>query len=238
MSVCSQTHRDGGLSFDAVIFDFDGVLAASARIKSDAFRTVYADYGPQVIEAVVAYHAAHEGISRVIKIKHCHKEFLGIDLDDQALASVVKSYQQVVEGKVVACPWVEGAKDFLEFCYGKVPLIVASGTPEDELLRIVSARGMSHYFTAVRGSPDLKEVIVNNAATSFGFEPSAALFLGDAMTDYDAAQACGCRFIGIVEKGRENTFPAGTMVIPDLNSLPSTFEVSDNKVKMEKSNKV
>ncbi len=216
------------LPFDAVIFDFDGVLAASALIKSDAFRSVYADYGPEIIEAVVAYHAAHEGISRVIKIKHCHKELLGIDLDDQALARVVKTYQDNVESKVIACPWIAGARDFLELCHGKVPLIVASGTPQDELLRIVSARGMANYFTAVRGSPDTKEVIVNGAAKSYGFDPSAALFLGDAMTDFKAASVCGCRFIGIVATGSKNTFPPDTTVLPDLVSLTEMFDLSDN----------
>jgi len=202
--------------FEAIIFDFDGVLADSTHIKTTAFRSVYKQYGDSVVDAVVAYHAAHEGISRVVKIKHCHKEYLGIDLDDQALAEVVSTYQDIVETKVIECDWIEGARELLDSVYQKIPLFVASGTPQDELRRIVDARGMSHYFTETRGSPDKKDVIVRDVAIRFGFNPTNALFLGDAMTDYHAAMACNCPFIGVVAHDRENPFPENSQTVENL----------------------
>ena len=211
-------------SYEAIIFDFDGVLTDSATIKSAAFRSLYASYGTEIVEAVVAHHAAHEGISRVVKIKHCHKEFLGIDLDDQALASIVGDYQDIVENQVIASDWIEGARELLEFVQGRIPLIVASGTPEDELMRIVAARGMTHYFTEVRGSPDKKEMIVQGAAKQYGFDPHRALFLGDAMTDYHAAENCGCPFIGIVSNPGKNSFPDNAETVQNLFSILERFK--------------
>lgn len=211
------------LPFDAIIFDFDGVLADSAQIKSDAFHSLYDEYGPEVLTAVLDYHAAHEGISRVIKIRHCHKELLGIDLDEEGLKALVRRYQSVVERKVIASAWIGGVRDFLDLCLGKVPMIVASGTPEDELRRIVAARGMDRYFAEVCGSPDPKDVIIRNAAEQYEFDPCSALFLGDAMTDYNAARSCGCRFIGVVSGGRKSPFPDGTAIVPDLVNIAATF---------------
>ncbi len=212
--------------YQAVFFDFDGVLADSAQIKAQAFRSLYEEHGPDIVEAAVAHHAAHEGVSRVIKIAYCHREFLGIDLDDAALSALVQRYQAIVEHQVIACDPIEGALEFLEFCHGAAPLFVASGTPQDELRRIVSARGMEHYFTEVRGSPDTKDVIVRAASAQHGFDPSKALFLGDAMTDHDAARACGCEFIGVVAAGRDSPFPGGTPVVPNLGVLLVTLQSS------------
>jgi phosphoglycolate phosphatase-like HAD superfamily hydrolase len=211
------------IPFDVIFFDFDGVLADSAQIKTNAFSTLYEGFGREALASALEYHAAHEGISRVVKIKHCHKNFLGIDLDEHDLGVLVQQYQNIVELAVIDSDWIDGARELLEHCQGQVPLFVASGTPEDELHRIVAARGMDQYFTEVRGSPDTKEVIVRDAADRYEFDPASALFLGDAMTDYNAARTCGCRFIGVVCGDRKNPFPDSTAIVPDLVNIAATF---------------
>src|SRR5690606_22889470 len=39
----------------AVIFDFDGVILESVKVKTDAFKELFSDY-PEHLEAIVAYH--------------------------------------------------------------------------------------------------------------------------------------------------------------------------------------
>ena len=78
MTNAEVTPRD----IDAVFFDFDGVLVESNEVKIDAFRRLYASYGEEVVEKVIAEHVRHEGVSRVVKLERFHREFLGIDLDE------------------------------------------------------------------------------------------------------------------------------------------------------------
>lgn len=203
----------------AIFFDFDGVLAESIDIKERAFRDLYAEFGPEVEAAALAHHKANEGISRLHKIRHCHKALLGIELDDQGVAALGRRYSDRVEDAVIACDWVAGARAFLEAHHGKLPMFVVSGTPDDELKRVVGGRGMTHFFTSVHGSPPRKPPIVSGLLDAHGLSASSSVFVGDAMTDYDAARATGVDFIGRVAPGRESPFPAGTRTLSDLTTL-------------------
>jgi len=172
-----------------------------------------------VLDDVIAYHVAHEGISRIEKIFHCHKNFLGIELSEDQLAELAVTYSALVKQVVINCDSVPGALDFLEEHSADLPMFVASGTPEGELQDIVEGRGLSHHFTSVHGSPAHKAPIVNERLQLHGLDRNQCLFVGDAMTDYVAAKDTGLAFIGRVGQGHANPFPEGTTIITDLTQL-------------------
>ena len=89
-------------------------------------------------------------------------------------------------------------------------LFIVSGTPQEELVRIVDRRGLARHFAGVFRTPAEKPELIRAAA---------CVFLGDAMTDHDAAEACGVPFIGRVAAGSPDPFPSGTNVIRDLTEL-------------------
>ena len=192
------------------------MLAESAAIKSDAFKSLYREFGAPVLSKAMAYHSRHEGISRVRKIEYCHKHFLGIEPDRSQLDKLCQRYSEAVKQAVMDCPWVEGAKPLLEAVSDEIDCFIASGTPEDELKDIVKARNMGRYFKGVYGSPRLKEDIVSNVLNRFHYDVNACVFIGDAMTDYHAAQKSSMKFFGRVPPGKKSPFPQGTRTITDL----------------------
>ena len=211
--------RNKAIRYDALFFDFDGVLVESAEIKTQAFRALYAEYGDDVIAEVVAHHGEHEGISRVEKIHYCHKEFLGEDLSEADLGMWAVQYSNAVVDAVVDCPGVPGSINLLKRNLGARKMFVVSGTPQTELRDVVERRGMTHFFDAVCGSPRRKEPIVEELLAQFDLAANRCLFIGDAMTDYRAAQATGLDFIGRVGAGTDSPFPEGTLVATDLTEL-------------------
>ena len=56
--------------FEAIFFDFDGVLVESVDIKTTAFARLYAGHGEPVADAVVAYHRQNMGTSRFVKFRY------------------------------------------------------------------------------------------------------------------------------------------------------------------------
>lgn len=212
------------MRFDAIFFDFDGVLAESADIKTDAFRDLYGEFGEAVVDKCVAHHTHHAGISRVRKIAHYHKTFLGRELSSVELDQWVQRYSDIVEDKVINAPAVPGAVEFLDAFKGRLKLYVISGTPEDELVRIVAARGWADYFDEVHGSPRLKPDIVDDIVAREGLDKGRILFVGDAMTDYDAARDTNVAFLGRVAPNHDDAFPAGTRTVADLTGLATYVE--------------
>jgi len=200
----------------AIFFDFDGVIVDSNSIKTDAFVTLFRDYDDKIVKEIVAYHRQHGGISRVEKIQYAHKHLIQKPLTEEELALYAARYSELVVEKVINIQWIPGAKEFLDSNQGGLPIFVISGTPEDELKHIIEHRKMSCYFEEVLGSPIRKPVHIRNLLSEYSLVPERCVFVGDALTDFNAARETGLQFIGI--QG-EVTFPQGTIVLPDCRGL-------------------
>jgi phosphoglycolate phosphatase-like HAD superfamily hydrolase len=207
------------MSFDAIVFDFDGVLVESVDVKTQAFAALYSPYGTDVVRLVVGWHLAHGGVSRFQKFRHFHSEFLRRELGEVEEQELGRRFSQLVEDAVVASAWVPGALEFLEVHHLRLPLYVASGTPHDELQRIVLRRGMAGYFRSVFGSPASKGEILSSILSATGYSPQRVLMVGDATTDYEGALQAGTAFVGRVPEGAQNPFPPETPILTTLESL-------------------
>ena len=199
-----------------VFLDFDGVILDSVDIKTRAFKELFKEYEDQVVRQVMDYHRLHGGISRVEKIRHAHAEFIGNPLSEAALAEWSARFSDLVVEKVVAAPWIPGAREFLEQAHRDLPLFVVSGTPEEELAEVIRRRDMTYYFTEICGSPAKKPEHVNRVIERYGLDRELCFFVGDAFTDFDTAQETGLNFIGI--QG-DVEFPKDTIVLEDCREL-------------------
>ena len=196
--------------WQAVFFDFDGVIADSTPVKARAFATLFAPFGPQVQEAVVRYHLDNGGMPRLEKIRHCHCVIAGQPIDEQNLKALGQHFAALVRDEVVAAPFIDGALSSLQQLQrARVPCFVVSGTPVAEMCDIVERKGLSPYFNEVHGSPQVKAVIVADILTRHQLAPDRCLFIGDALADYQAAQSNGLHFLGIVPQGEVSRFPVG-----------------------------
>jgi phosphoglycolate phosphatase-like HAD superfamily hydrolase len=204
---------------DAWFFDFDGVILESVDIKTQAFAKLYEDYGKSVVEKVVAYHLKHGGVSRYEKFRYFHQEILGITLNLQDEERLGLQFNELVEQLICECAWVPGAKELLEINRGRTPMFVISGTPEEELRRIVERRDMKCFFKGVFGSPRHKGELISMVVSEHKLDPQRCIMIGDAITDYDGAQEAGVHFIGRVGKNIRNPFPVNTVIETDLRPL-------------------
>lgn len=201
--------------WQAVFWDFDGVVLDSVHVKTKTFARMFSAYGPDIERAVVDYHIAHGGVSRFEKFKYYYQHLLKRSLSDQELATLGEGFSRMALKEVLASPFIPGALETLQDLSRKgIPSYVVSGTPDAEVRHIVSARELAAHFVEVHGSPRKKAEILADILERKRYTPEECLFLGDAMTDYDAAQAVGTRFLGIVPEGEPSPFPDGTAVSP------------------------
>jgi HAD superfamily hydrolase (TIGR01549 family) len=204
----------------ALFFDFDGVLVDSTAVKTNSYREIFKPYGTDVVTKVIAHHQVNAGISRVDKIDYAHKHILDVPYSSESVTRDVETYSNLVFEKVVQADWIPGAEWFVASQLGQVPLFIISGTPHEELLEIVRRRNMAHFFQEIHGSPPKKPARIRDIVSRHHLEIEACVFIGDALTDYDAARETGMDFIGIRS---EVDFPEGTMVLPDCNDLAKTI---------------
>ena len=186
------------MRYEAFFFDFDGVLADSVEVKTEAFAKLYEPYGSEVVAQVIDHHRRHGGMTRTDKFRHYHSNYLGRTLGDEEMAELCRKFSELVVDKVVAAPEINGAGEFLRKWRSRLPCFVISATPQEEIRQIVERRGMMGCFKEVLGAPASKEDNLKRLLNQFHLNPSKCCLFGDAESDYRAAQACGVEFIGIV----------------------------------------
>lgn len=208
------------IDWQAIIFDFDGVVVESGKIKTQAFAELYRPYGADIVATVVQFHTQNGGMSRYRKFRHFQEHFLHQPpLTEAEEKQLDIRFSELVVEAVIAAEAVPGAIELIRQQSQKTPLFVASGTPEVELKVIVERRGLTPYFTAVRGAPALKKTIIAEILSAHNLKPEAVLMIGDAMADLEGAQANNTAFLGRVFPGDPNPFPAHIEVVPDLRGL-------------------
>lgn len=184
----------------AIFLDFDGVICESCQIKNDAYYNSYREFGDEIASKVLEYHLQHGGVSRVKIFPIAHRMFLNREIGEEEHKMMCERFTAWVEQEVVKAPLVEGVEDFLKEWQGKAKIFVSSGTPQDEMRRIVAAKGLDKYFTEVLGSPTLKAEHVRTMLQKYSISKSDALFVGDAITDRDAASDAGVKFIARISQ--------------------------------------
>ena len=213
-----------------LIFDFDGVILESVDVKGWAFQKIFEDY-PRRQEQILAYHYEHGGLPRANKIRHILKEILKLSYDDAIVAKYCERFGELVFKRVVDSPFVPGAREALEIFQGRFLTFVVSGTPHEEMNRVVDARGLRSYFSAVYGSPVMKDERTGMILAEHGLAPREVLWIGDATSDLQAAAKYGIRFVLRSWPGNEGIFRHARtdFRMDDLTGLPSLIQQLQEK---------
>ena len=184
----------------ALVFDCDGVLLDSNRLKTDSFRDCLLDAGHAAdhVEAFLVLQKRSFGLSRYRLFEMFFTEILGRDVDRNACDALIAAFGEKCRLGYLACAETEGCRPVLERLQTQYRLYVASGSDEAELRDVFAARDLARYFVDISGSPTPKKAHLQRIAAAEsapGGEP--IWFVGDAKADYDAAQASAARFLFI-----------------------------------------
>lgn len=203
----------------AVFFDFDGIIVESTGIKTKAFARLFAAEGQEAARKIVEYHMQNAGVSRYEKFRFIYKEILGRPLNETEFRSLCDIFSRIVRDEVVQAPYVKGALEFIETFASKYKFLIISATPQEEIEEIIEKRGINRFFSAIYGSPKEKNDAVKEALKNEGIEAQSAAYVGDALSDFLAADSNNVKFICRIHDN-ENIFKDITCLkIKDLRGF-------------------
>ena len=105
---------------------------------------------------MIDLHRRHGGLPRRQKLRIICEDMLGLTVDDDEIQRLSIEYGRLADDAMMACPFTPGGQEFLQAYAPRYPLFIASGTPEDEMQRLVGRQGdelsSSQAYTARRGT--------------------------------------------------------------------------------------
>lgn len=185
--------------YATLVFDCDGVVLNSNKVKTEAFLEAALPYGRPAAEAMVEYHVANGGISRYKKFAYFLDEIVpkyseantGPDLD-----SLLESYANQVREGLMTCEIAPGLQE-LRNKTSNARWLIASGGDQMELRDVFQKRCIDHFFDGgIFGSPDPKEAIIAKQLSKENVM-TPAIIIGDSLYDYKVSRSQGLDFVFI-----------------------------------------
>lgn len=182
-------------AYETFVFDCDGVLLDSNRIKTEAFYAAALCFGSAVAEQFVSYHKANGGVSRQEKFHYLFANILNFrNLPEADYHQALSVYGEQVRIGLERCSIAPGVRDLLEQLPAGSRRYVVSGGAQDEVRWVLELKKLSTYFDGIYGNPTDKLELVKRLDMSQAM-PGTRLYFGDARYDHEVARAFNMDFV-------------------------------------------
>lgn len=184
-----------------ILFDFDGVILDSMKIKGDGFVELFKEYPKNSVKEMEAYHYANGGISRFEKIKYFFTNILNQLISNDKVNDLAEHFATIIATSL--CNKDNLIKETIEFIghhYNQYNFHIVSGAENNELNNLCKAFFINHYFITINGSPTKKELLIKNLLKNYGYKKAETILIGDSINDYEAGEANGIAFYGYNNK--------------------------------------
>ncbi len=180
-----------------ILWDFDGVILDSMKIKANGFRELFKEYSNESLDRIEDYHYAHGGVSRFDKIKYFYNEILGKEISEDVVLCLANDFAKIIRSKLYdEKNLIKDSISFISDNYKKYNFHIVSGAEHDELNSICDFFYLSQYFITINGSPTRKNILVENILKRYKYIKDETILIGDAFTDYNASLKNGIDFYG------------------------------------------
>lgn len=182
---------------ELIIYDFDGVIVATAGLKHGAYLETLAFFNDQLVD----------GLDQALKTElvGCERrkvaEWVEVRSPSTKSDDFLIRFQNVLDR---AKPSIQIVDGFLEFQYcatsGRIPQFIVSAAPADEIKEILHLKGISPgTFVRIFGQEDgTKSSAIRRLLEEQGItDPSRVWFFGDMPSDLAASSDSGVKFFRI-----------------------------------------
>lgn len=176
--------------YKTLVFDCDGVVLDSNKVRAKAFYHCALPYGEAHAEALEAYHILHGGVSRYVKFEVLLRDMLGLPVTDEAMKTLLHNFTTEATKGLLKCELAAGLKELREIT-PDAKWILVSGADQAELREVFAQRGIAGWFNGgIFGSPLNKDEILARELAS-GNCQLPGVFFGDSRYDIEASRRAG-----------------------------------------------
>ncbi len=216
-------------ALQAIVFDFDGVVADSERLHLRSYQDILAPEG--LTMSTEDYYAKYLGYDDVGVFKAFGQD-QGVAMDDRRVRSLIERkgerYASLAAAGEMLFP---GAADFIRAAAAAVPIAVASGALTHEIDHVLERAGLRSLFTAVVGADQTERSKPNPDPYLLAFAqlrersgldlvPQRSVAIEDTKWGLVSARGADLRCVAVTNTYNEAELRADAeLVVPGLHAL-------------------
>lgn len=180
-----------------ILFDFDGVILDSMKIKGDGFVELFKGYPESAIKQLESYHYTNGGISRFEKIRYFFNTVLKKEILEEDVQDLAKKFSMIIEKNLYNKDnLIEDSVDFIKKNYQNYTFHIVSAAENNELNKLCQYLNLLGYFITVEGSPTKKTILVKNIIDKYHYNKNETILIGDSLSDFETANENELAFWG------------------------------------------
>lgn len=215
-------------ALQAIVFDFDGVIADSEPLHLRAFQQTLAAEGIELSAA--DYYSRYLGYDDVGLMEVLAAD-RGIAMNYRDIRSLVARkgarLQEMRRDGHVLFP---GAVEFIRSAAAEVPIAIASGAMKHEIVEIIGTAGVGGLFMAIVAAGDTPQSKPSPAPYLLAFErlregsgrdldPRRCVAIEDSRWGLESAHGAGLRCVGVTSSYSAAELPGAELVVGGLGEL-------------------
>ena len=187
--------------YKTIVFDCDGVVLNSNKIKVDAYYGVAKRMGGSDADAqaFVQHHVTKGSFPRNGKIEYYLKEIVKQPITSATVQQYLEAFEDILDKSLMQCE-IAPTLLALKTATPQARWMLLSGGDQAELRRVfprrnIGGRNLDQLFeVGIFGGPDQKDEVLAREIVN-GNVQLPALFLGDSKYDHQAATKAGLDFV-------------------------------------------
>ncbi|MEN4044804.1 HAD-IA family hydrolase [Sulfurimonas sp. NWX367] len=180
-----------------ILWDFDGVILDSMKIKGDGFVELFHGYDKKYLQQIEKYHYENGGVSRFDKIRYFYTDILHQDISEDEIVKLADKFARIIKMKLSNKEnLIMETIEFIKANYKEYNFHIVSGAENRELNDLCKQFEITCYFLSINGSPTKKDILIANIMEKYNYKTDETILIGDAITDYNAAKKNKINFYG------------------------------------------
>lgn len=215
-------------ALQAVIFDFDGVIADSEPLHLTAFQRALAEEG--ITLTASDYYSRYLGYDDVGMFEAVARDH-GIAMNVRHVTALVTRkgamLQELLQRGAILFP---GAVELVRASAAEVPIAIASGALRHEIDEVIEAAGIAGLFTTIVAAGDTPESKPSPAPYLLAFErlreqsggdilAHRCVAIEDSRWGLESARGAGLRCVGVTNSYGPDELTAAELIVSGLTEL-------------------
>ena len=215
-------------ALQAIIFDFDGVIADSEPLHLKAFQRALAEEGLALDEAeYFNRYLGYDDVGVFEAIARDRALAWTAGRVTELVARKGMKLQALISGGEVLFP---GVPAFIRAAAAAVPVAIASGALRHEIVQILESAALDELFAAIVASGDTPASKPSPAPYLLAFErlqeraaqkldPRRCVAIEDSLWGLESARQAGLRCVGVTTSYTAVELPGAELVVEGLHAL-------------------